>query len=251
MIIKMISKNNIGLSVFLSLFAGIFVVMPFISSCGKSTVSPSTLNVQYQVINLSPNLGPVDLYIDFKIYNKSSFIYPSASGYFYLSSIDTPFQIRPSQTLTQTQTVISTGNIFNMDDILKPNFKYTLFLTGLTGDSSVTRVLTVDTANLPTVGSGKLRFINLSPRSSGLDVVINGTASIPFTNVQYLKQTPFVQLPAGTYDFQIFLTGSTSIVQDHPNVVIQDGRAYTLYAYGLVGHTTDSLAFGAGVVTNR
>jgi len=249
----MISRNNISLSVFLSLFACVFVVMPFVSSCGKAAVSPSTLNVQYQIINLSPNLGPVDLYIDFKIYNKSSFYYPQASGYFYLSSIDTPFQIRPSLTLTQTgtQTIVATGNIFNMDDILKPAFKYTLFITGLTGDSSVTRVLTVDTANLPPVGSGKVRFINLSPRSSGLDVVINGTASKPFTNVPYLKETPFVQVPAGTYDFQIFLTGSSSIVEDYPNVVVQDGRAYTLYAYGLVGHTTDSLAFGAGVVTNR
>src|SRR5260370_19920885 len=127
----MYNRNNISLSVFLFLFVAVFVVMPFISSCGKSgTVSPSTLNTQYQILNLSPDLGSVDLYIDFRKVNRSSYFYPSSSGYFYLTSVDTPFQIRPGSTLI-AGTQPPSFNIFNLDNILKPNLKYTLMITGL------------------------------------------------------------------------------------------------------------------------
>lgn len=243
------NSNNSSLSIFLGLFVTVFLVIPLISSCGKTgSVSPLALNVQYQIINLSPDLGSVDLYINFKKVNRNSYFFPSSSGYFYLTSIDTPFQIRPGQSLIPG-TVVSTSNIFNLDFVLKPNMKYTLFITGLAKSDSLISLFTPDTSALPITGRGKIRFINASPRSQGLDVVINGTAG--FTNQQYLKVSPFIEIPVGNYDFQIYPTGSTTtVLKELQNVTIQDGRLYTLYSYGLAGHT-DSLAFGAGLITNK
>lgn len=241
------NRNNYSLRVLLCLFAVIFLVMPFISSCGKGTnVSPSSLNIQYQIINLSPDLGSVDLYIKFRKVNSSSYFYPSASGYFFLTAIDTPFQIRPGSTLNQG-TIAPSFNIFNLDNVLKPNLKYTFMVTGLAKSDSIYGIFTTDTATAPTLGRGKIRFVNASPRSTGFDVTANGTAA--FTNQKYLEVSKFIELPAGSYDFQIFPNGGKTILKDIPNTIIQDGRLYTLYCYGLAGHT-DSLAFGTGMVNN-
>jgi hypothetical protein len=241
-------ENNSSFKIFIFLFVVVFLVMPFVSSCGKSgTLSPSALNIQYQVVNVSPDLGSVDLYIKFGKVNTSSYFYPSASGYFYLSAIDTPFQIRPGTALT-AGAIVPSANIFNIDNILKPGLKYTLMITGLATIDSEKYILTTDTAATPTTGRGKVRFENASPRSPAFDVTANGTPA--FTNVPYLAVSKYIELPAGNYDFQIYPTKTSTLLRDIPNVTIQDGRVYTLYCYGLAGHT-DSLAFGSGFITNQ
>ena len=55
-------KNNILVWLFLGV-VGVLVI-PFIYSCGKeATVLPTGSNIQMQVLNLSTDLLPVDLYI--------------------------------------------------------------------------------------------------------------------------------------------------------------------------------------------
>jgi hypothetical protein len=219
-----------------------------ITSCGKkSTASPQGLNVQYQVLNLSPDVGPIDLYIDFKKINGNlnPFIFSFNHGYFYLPSINTPFQFRPYVANTTTGTTI-----FSRNDILQPGLKYSLFISGSTADGTFTQTFTVDTAKpIPTIGRGKLRFVNVSPTATGgLDVYANGT--LAFGHVPYKTVSPFIELPIGNYDVQINATGNKAILKDMPSVPIQDGRVYTIYVYG---YTTriDSAAFNAAILTNR
>jgi uncharacterized protein DUF4397 len=242
-------KKNSSWSLFLFLLITGSVFAGFISSCGKNgNVSPSALNIQYQIVNLSPDLGSVSLYVDFHTYNNTSYFYPQASGYFYLTSIDTPFQIRPGQTVIPGQ-VVSSGNIFSLDNILKPNLKYTLFIGGTVANNNVQPLFLTDTSSTPTTGRGKVRFLNVSPQAENFDVVANGT--LAFGNQQFMKVSPYVEMPAGSYNFQIFPAGATTpILGTLQNFNIQDGRLYTVYTYGLAGQT-DSLAFGEGVIVNK
>ncbi len=240
---------NRGFSLFLFLLIGGFFCFPFLSSCGKAGNSNAvSFNIQYQVINLSPDLGPVSLYIDFKNNRNAAYYYAIPSGYFYLTSIDTPFQIRRSPN-SIPGTVVSTENLFSLNNALKANLKYTLFIAGFNRDSSLSSVFLTDTSALPKIGYGKVRFLNVSPFSPNFDVVANGVSA--FTNQQYLKVSPYIEMPAGNYNFQIFATGtSTPIIGTIQNVTVQDGKLYTMYTYGLAGRT-DSLAFGKGVIVNR
>jgi len=188
-------NNNLLVSVILGA-ACIFFIGCFISSCGKSkTILPVTANTLYQVINLSPDLLPVDLYIGTIKRNSTHFIYPVPSGYFSLASIDIPFQIRASST------IVSTTNILSIDTVLQSNVKYTLFITGLRADSSITYMLTRDTSATTTVGRGKVRFVNASPGSGPVDITANGT--IAFRNQAYKNVSKFIELPAGNYDLKI------------------------------------------------
>jgi hypothetical protein len=244
----MFKKNKKGISVFLSFLGLIFLIMTFISSCGKSTNSnASALNIQYQIVNLNQGIGSVDLYVNFIKVNTSSYFYPNSSGYFYLPSTTTPFQIRPGASLIPG-TIPPSANILTLNNVLVPNTRYTLMLMGLNRDT-VYNIFTADTSSAPGQGKGKVRFVNASPNNLGqVSVTANDTTA--FAGVPFRTMTKFIELTAGTYDFKMYQTGSSNVIFDKPNVTIQDGRIYTLYCYGLANRT-DSLAFGSGFITNK
>jgi hypothetical protein len=238
--------TNRKVSVFLFLFILVVFIIPFASSCGKGgNASAVGYNTQLEILNLSPDLQPVNLYIDFLQQGTTSYSYPISSGYFYLNSIDTPIQIRSS--------LFTTVNLFGIDSILLANHKYSLFITGLKSDTSYTYIFTGDdfTAT-PNQGFGKVRFVNASLPATNLNVLANNT--IAFLNIKYKAVSPYVQIPAGNYNFQITTTATPNVVLSTPTLststTIQDGRLYTLYSYGIINRT-DTSAFGAALLTNR
>jgi len=226
-------------------FAGFvaLLLMAAVVSCSKpNTVIPVGTNIQFQVVNLSPDLRPVNLWVGFQKRN-IAYSYPTPSGYFSMASVDTPFQIRSALA------TVSTANLVTIDTILRANTKYTLFVTGMRADSTVTGIFTKDTSSTSTPGRGKIRFVNASPRSANLDVTANGTAA--FTNRAYKSVSKFIEMAPGNYEFKITPTGlPLNALKILPQVTIQDGKLYTIYSYGIAGRV-DSAAFGAGVIANK
>ena len=214
-----------------------------ISSCGKNLNNNAiNLNIKYQVINLSPDVYPVDIYFNFVKTNPTHFIYGVSQGYFSVPSLELPYYIRSANIAVDTP-------IISRTDTLKRNVQYSLFITGDVAFNSITTIFTVDTATLPKIGRGKVRFVDASPSgTAGLDVYANGTKA--FSKIIYPKYSDFVELPNGYYDFQINATGSSTVLKTMTNVQIQDGRLYTLYAYGYTNRP-DTAAFNAAMITNR
>jgi hypothetical protein len=237
------NKNKVMVFLFLSC-AGIMIV-PFIASCGKSTIaSPttSTTKTQMQLVNLSPDLQAVNLWVGLVKQTQYPVSYPNSSNYLTLTNIDSPVQVRSYSTL------VSAASFVTINPVLKPYLKYTLFVTGLRSDSTVTSIFTVDTAAPPAAGRGKIRFVNASPRSSPFDVSANGT--VAFTNQVYKNVSKFIEMPPGTYEFKIMPTGTSTVISDLKGINILDGKIYTLYCRGVAGGA-DSVAFGAGVISNK
>jgi hypothetical protein len=240
---------NRGLFFIFLCIAGIPFIS-FLTSCGKAnTTLPAGSGVQLQVLNLSPDLLPVDLYIDVVKKNASPFTYPIPSGYFSLASVDTPFQIRSS--LITGVNNNNTINILSIDSILRNNLKYTLFITGLRANNSITYIFTTDSSSAPVAGRAKVRFVNASPGSPSVDVTANGTMAFPAQ--AYKNISKFIQVPPGNYDFKVMPSGSTTtILADLPAITVQDGKLYTLYAYGIAGRpATDTAAFKTAIIPNQ
>ncbi|HEY4323138.1 MAG TPA: DUF4397 domain-containing protein [Mucilaginibacter sp.] len=235
-------KNSNNKIIGLFLLIAMVLIISFIFSCGKqNNASPAGTNVQYHVLNLSPDLFPVNLFIEFKQANSSPYVFNVDQGYFYVPSVVLPYQFRTA--------LVAGTELFERSDSLKAGLKYTLFIVGNQGNASVKQIFTVDTASLPAVGRGKLRFVNASPTGTGgLDVFANGTQA--FNNVLYTNYSKFIELPAGNYDIQINATGSSNVLKELNPVTIQDGRIYTMYAYGY-SNRVDTAAFNAAVITNR
>ncbi len=237
------NKSNIPLNV---LFIGMVIalVFPFIASCGKNqeVVAPVT-NTQLQILNLSTDLLPVNLYVNLKK-RPNEFRYPISSGYFSLGSFDTLFQIRTAA-VTNTAAV----NIISIDTTLKSNVKYTLFITGFKANNTISHIFVSDTSAAPISGRGKVRFVNATAGNNVFNVTANGTTV--FANREYKSVSNFVEMPAGNYNFKIYdQSSTTTILSELPAVTVQDGKLYTLYSRGIVGRV-DTAAFGLAILNNK
>jgi hypothetical protein len=216
---KMAYKNirNIWIWFCLGVIGVLFISS--IQSCGKSgAASAAGLNIQYEVLNLSPNLGAISLYIDFNQVNSltSGYTYGINSGYFYVPSVDIPYQFRP---------FIFNGNsgttLFSRSDSLKTGLKYSLFVTGTAVNGVPQQLFTIDTATEPAIGRAKIRFVNVAPSATGgLDMYANGT--LAFGAQLYPTNSKFIELPVGNYDIQIKAAGGTAILSEQPTVTVQD-----------------------------
>jgi hypothetical protein len=216
-----------------------------ISSCGKGNeASPEGLNIEYEVLNLSPDLNPIDLFINYAAVNTNPFIYGVNQGYFYVPSIAVPYQVR--------QVEYTGTNVVSLNTPLASGAKYSLFLSGSFDANSLDTLVTVDTATAAPLGHGKLRFVNLSPTTpGGLDLYANGTKAFSAVTYNHVSSSPVWQtLPAGNYDIQIDATGTTTILSEMSSITVQDGRLYTVYAYGYTTRT-DTAAFNTGIITNQ
>jgi hypothetical protein len=239
------NKNKSGVLLGLCLLLAGVMVIPMLASCGKAGVNASSgLNARLQIVNLSADIQPFNLYAHFVKQGTNAYYYPSASGYFLINTIDTPLQIRTAQTVNG----VSPTNLLSLPGSLKPNIPYTWFVTGIRADSTLESVLTVDTGSVPANGRGKIRFVNTSPGTTGLNLTANGT--IAFTNIAYKGQTNFVELTAGSYDLNVSATGTpATVLANIKNFTVLDGKLYTVFFYGL-SNRADSATYGANVILN-
>jgi len=237
---KIKNKNNLVGK--LVLLGCVIFFVAHISSCSKAgNASPTGLNIEYEVLNLSPDILPVSLFIDNKQVNSSPYIFGVLQGYFYVPSTDVPYQIRSVE--------YSGTTYLTRSDVLTSGAKYTLFIVGALADKSDTTIFTVDTSRTPTPGRGKIRFVDASPSAiGGLDVLAND--SLLFKGVVYQKVSGYMELPVGNYDLKIQPTGTTTVIKELTPVTIQDGRLYTLYTYGYTSRA-DTAAFNAAMITNK
>ncbi|RCH56690.1 hypothetical protein DJ568_02205 [Mucilaginibacter hurinus] len=242
-------NNNSRLLVTLSLFTFGLIGLPLLfTSCGKQgNINPVEAKIEYQVLNLSYDILPVNLYVDFLKQTTSPVSYPNSSGYISLNTIDTPFQIRSAN-------IASVTNLLVIDSTkLSRRTKYSVFITGSRENNTLTYIFTVDSSTVPRVGRGKIRFVNaalpVGGTERGLDLTANDT--VAFSQHTYKKVSDYVELSAGLYNLRIRPSAKPSeTLAELPRTNIEDGKLYTIYTYGLAGRI-DTAAFGAKILTNR
>lgn len=78
-----------------------------------------------------------------------------------------------------------------------------------------------------------VRFVHLSPNAGGVDVTLPDGTRI-FRNVGYKGITHYLPVDGGTYTLEIRPTGTENVILYVPNIHLRPGRAYTVYAVGLL-----------------
>lgn len=229
---------------------GFVFMMYVLASCNgnSTTVSPSSSTTKLVVINASPDVGPIQAYINTYVLGittgtsaqRTYFRYSTTPVYYSIGTGLLTLQLRTENSKIQyssdTVTTVS-------------NRGYSLFMVGLAAKDSITSLLVKDDPTPPALGKGRMRFINVSPRTQGMDVYVNG--ALGFTKIAYKGISPYIELPAGIYDFKMTATGSAANgLADLPRITIQDGKVYTLYSKGMVGRI-DTAAIGLNIITNK
>ncbi len=82
-----------------------------------------------------------------------------------------------------------------------------------------------------------LRFANLVQDSAGMDLVLSNGTEL-FSDVTFGMATNYSQIPAGTYVFYLQQSGTNRSLLYVPNIQLQAGRFYTIYAVGRIDSTT-------------
>nr|WP_213490047.1 DUF4397 domain-containing protein [Mucilaginibacter sp. Bleaf8] len=191
---------------------------------------------------MSPDLYPVNLFINDVRQTTTGYSYNSTPAYASVGITNRGLQIRS----------LRNGNVlFNITDSLRSNTRYSLFVTGLFTDSIYHLFLADDTATLAPIGKGgKLRFVNASPTTTAFDLWANGTPVLKA--IKFNTVSPYVVLPAGNYTFKAYAAGNSTELANVQNVTIRDGGLYTMYSKGIPNRATnDTARLSLAYITNK
>src|SRR4051812_38077250 len=94
----MSNNNKSGILLYLCLFIAGVMVIPTLASCGKENTTTSNLNARLNIVDVSPDAPPFNLYARYLPVGTTVYRYPNASGYFLISTAEVPLQIRRAQT---------------------------------------------------------------------------------------------------------------------------------------------------------
>jgi hypothetical protein len=99
--------------------------------------------------------------------------------------------------------------------------------------ASIEPLVLVDDRSLPG-NSFRARFVHASPNAPAVDIAI-ANGPVLFPNVSFGGTGAAITAPAGSYDLEVRLAGTSTVVLPLPGVRFQVNTVYTVAAVGFVG----------------
>lgn len=224
------------LSLFLMLIFGITVFTA--CSDDENTVTPTPASKsRVLVTHASPDAPGVDLLVDNTIAG-TNLTFPNNTGYLEVNSGSRNVKVN----VTGTSTTAIEANLN-----LAADKNYSVF--AVNNVAMIEAVVLEDDLTTPASGKAHVRFLHLSPNAPAVDITTT-TGAVVFGNYVFKQASAFTPLDAGTYDLQVRLAGTSTVVLDLPGIALTAGKIYTVFAKGLVGgQGTQSL--GAQIIVNK
>jgi len=208
------------------------LILPLIwVSCSKKENPPLSDLSGLSIVNASPSLEKLDLYVDnTKVTGGSDFTFGSKIDYLSV------YSGRREMTLTKKgETTPLRQEFFN----LEPQYGYTLFVIDLL--SKVKFMLLPDNLTKPAKGMASIRFANLSPDSEPLTLSVEGDPNYLITNISFKNYSEPIMVSIGdkvTFHIREHRTGQ--LVAILPDVKLDEGKIYTIYVKGMKGAEDDT-----------
>ena len=210
-----------------------------LSACLKDDNSPQQVS-GLAVIHASPGTQPLDFIVDNTKANSNLFSYQTKINY---------LNIVPGSRLLSVVKKDSTNFLVSQRFDLSSGKTYSIFVIDTLSKKKL--LLIEDDLTAPDAGKAKIRFIHLSPDVLALDLSINGNETDLFTNKLFKEYTTFAMIDTGaSITFNIKDNATKVVTATVPNVKIEKGKIYTIWANGLKSKT-DSTKFGANIYTNK
>lgn len=215
-----------------------FTIM--LSSCLKDHTSdtPTPPVSLLSVIQASPGLGPVNFTLDGTVVNTSTLNYGNSIDYFRAYSGNRKVSFKTA--LNGTQVAADTVS-------LAQNVAYSLILANKSTTPEI--LFLTDSLKQPLSGNGSIRFINLSPDAPKVDLAIKD-GSVLVANEPFNGASSFIPIPGKTYNFEVRLAGTSTVVASTTATTINNGYIYTIYLQGLMSSTDASTKPSVNVITN-
>ena len=121
---------------------------------------------------------------------------------------------------------------------LAPNSDYTVVALGEL--ASIEPLVLEDNNAFPARGNAHIRFVHASPDAPAVDITLpDGT--LIFSDIEFKEVGAYTPVPAGTYDLEVRLSGTTTSVLDLDDIPLSEGTVYTVFATGYAGGDTPAL----------
>ena len=192
------------------------------------------------VIHASPTTEQLNVYADNNL--------TTAGEFSFGTKLDYVNAYAGSRTFTVTRKG-STTALNSARFTLDKEVGYSLFVIDKL--ESIKLLFLKDDLAKPTAGKAKIRFVNLSPDASALNLAIGGQTTDLFTNKIFKEYTTFDEITAADkVTFNVKNNATGEIEATLAGVKIEDGKIYTIYAKGLKANI-DNTKFGLAIFTHK
>jgi hypothetical protein len=225
-------------TLFKTLLAGIFLTSTIVACSDKDDniiiIPKSTVSVT----QASYDVEALDLFVN-KEKTKANFEFTHTLNYVDLLAGKNSITIKEAG---KADTLLTSEIDF------KEGKTYSIFIANTIED--IEYVLIEDNLTAPKEGEAKVRFVNMSPESTNLDILVKDEDTNLFENAEFKAASSFKELTPGTYTFEIKQADSEDVLFSLEDVKIEKGKIYTIWTKGIVDGT-DAAEFGAKVIVNK
>ncbi len=106
--------------------------------------------------------------------------------------------------------------------------------------ASITPIVLMDNNSEPAYNAAHVRFVHASPDAPAVDIAVTG-GPVLFPDYEFQEASGYLPVAPGSYDLEVRLEGTSTVVLTVPGVVLEDGNVYTIFAMGLAGGGTPVL----------
>lgn len=206
---------------YFTIFFGVLIALIAVS---QSPTKAYETNGFVRVLHASPDAPAVDVYVnDSKVLSNVPF--GTNSDYLPLPKGQYNIKVTPAG--------VSTPVVIDTSVHVSRGRYYTIAATGRLSEIEATALR--DRNRLPVRDdSSRVRFVHFSPDAPAVDITTTDGKAI-FRHVRFGDRNMYKRVPAGTYDLQVRLAGTNTVVLNLPGVKFEDGKTYSVFALGLAG----------------
>lgn len=210
----------------------------FSMSCDDDD-NPTTPDPQSNmlVVHASPDAPGVDLLVDDATV-ATNLQFPDNTDYLTVDSGTRNIKVNVTGTAS---------TVIEADLDLAADENYSVFAVDEVAD--IAPLVLQDDLSPPAAGNAHVRFVHLSPDAPAVDITLDD-GTVVFGNQAFQDATAFTPLPAGSYDLQVRVAGTTTVALDLPPITVNDGVIYTVFAKGFLSGTGEQ-ALGAEIIVNN
>lgn len=187
-------------------------------------VASAADTAKVRVLHASPDAPAVDVYLDdAKVDALTNVPFATISGYLDIPAGDHNVKVYATGSTTDP--------VIDADVTVAAGARYTIAATNAV--ASITAQVLEDKPS-PDCDSASVRVVHFSADAPAVDVATTGSdpADAVVKNLEYPNATGYVALPAGSYDLEVRLAGTTTVALPLPGVAVEACNAYSVFAIG-------------------
>lgn len=181
-----------------------------------------------RIVNASPEANEYSFYINDTLKTGQPLKYGEVSDYSKVSA-------GTNSVYTEVNRVVMRNT--QSQFFMQPDKNYSLFLAGKASQDSLIYVSTLDIKQVLPDTSASVRFINVSPDASNLNLVFqkNLVDSVNvISNINYRTASNYVKIKPSTYFMRIKKSAGSVRLANLDNYKLDAGKSYTFWTKGLI-----------------